>query len=256
MNNCHIIFRSCSGVYTFHNDINRIGESITKQEIILRCLNSLVNSINLTNNNFKLKLTIVDDHSNSDCLSNIETILKKCKCDNNIVNLAETGNGNSLKECYNIAKVSDNDLIFFVEDDYLHNSNVINEMLLSYNIISSHIQKEIALFPCDYPDNYTRPELLNIPSFIALGNSCHWKTIINSTSTFLCTKKLINDNWNVFDEMTNFKLGSVNNFYKIWRSNNAFLLSPLPSLSIHLHQNTKSSFIDWKKLWNESNYRI
>ena len=43
------------------------------------------------------------------------------------------------------------DLIYFVEDDYLHKRNSIKEMIFTYERISSQINNEIIICPSDYP---------------------------------------------------------------------------------------------------------
>ena len=55
-----------------------------------------------------------------------------------------------------------NDLIYFVEDDYLHDINTVNEIILTYERISSQIKRELILCPADYPFLYTKIEKTNI----------------------------------------------------------------------------------------------
>ena len=52
------------------------------------------------------------------------------------------------------AKDQCEDLIYFVEDDYLHQQKTIKEMILAYERISSQIQRELILCPVDYPYLY------------------------------------------------------------------------------------------------------
>ena len=46
----------------------------------------------------------------------------------------------SLLKCYEIAKDQADDLIFFVEDDYLHFEPMMEEMIASYERISSQLK--------------------------------------------------------------------------------------------------------------------
>jgi len=186
----------------------------------------------------------------------ISSILQLCNHTTEIIELEDTGNGASLKQCYALGKDSGYDLIFFVEDDYLHDINVIDEMIVSYNMFSGNLPKEVGMFPCDYPDNYTRPEFFNVPSFIALGKSRHWRTVSNATCTFLCTRKLINDHWELFDKMSYYGESGISEdttLNNIWRQA-AFLFAPMPSLSVHLHENTTSAFINLQDMWRENEF--
>ncbi len=49
-----------------------------------------------------------------------------------------------------IAKNQCKDLIYFVEDDYLHQKEAITEMIFTYERISSQIDRELILCPTDY----------------------------------------------------------------------------------------------------------
>ena len=55
-----------------------------------------------------------------------------------------------------IVKNSTADLVYSVEDDYLHCTEALQEMLLSYQYLKSHynLQKELCLFPFDNPEDY------------------------------------------------------------------------------------------------------
>ena len=57
----------------------------------------------------------------------------------------------SLLQGFEIAKERSDDLIFFVEDDYLHFEPMLEEMVASYERISSQIGKDIFMCPSDFP---------------------------------------------------------------------------------------------------------
>ena len=54
------------------------------------------------------------------------------------------------------------DLVYFIEDDYLHKRNAISEMIFTYERIASQLNKEIILCPADYPYLYAKSESLKI----------------------------------------------------------------------------------------------
>ena len=64
-----------------------------------------------------------------------------------------------------------NDLVYFVEDDYLHQKEAITEMIFAYERISSQTNKELILCPADYPYLYTKIDNTNI----FLGSTKHWR---------------------------------------------------------------------------------
>ena len=273
---CDIILRTCSEVYAVHphstytldKDSSRmVGPGVTKSEILLRSLYSLVQTMNQAD--FDLRLIIIDDHSSKECLENMKKILKICKYPSEIINMETTGNGASLKVVYDWALKNGRDYLFFVEDDYLHAPTCINEMFNDHKIFQKKLNHEVALSPCDNPDNYSKPQYENIPCNIGLGKNRHWRTVTNSTSTFFCSHEILKKYWMYFEVMTNYGKGEKKNEVmvrnEIWKKpftdgSGAFLLNPIPSLSIHLQyatefENQQSPFIDWKKWWDNSDWR-
>ena len=96
--------------------------------------------------NISLNLTIVDDNSDKATIEKMNLLLSKNKFTSNIINLNQNEfddkiiskdnpetfrNLASLLKCFLIAKEEAEDLIFFVEDDYLHKDNMIEEMLMT-----------------------------------------------------------------------------------------------------------------------------
>ena len=150
-----------------------------------------------------------------------------------------------------MAKNEAEDLILFIEDDYLHTSNTVKEMILTYERITSQLNKEIFLCPSDYPYLYTKHEYTNI----FIGNSVHWRTVGESLCSFLTSKLMLEKYWeNFISTCKNRNDPFEKHFHKIYETE--YCLSPIPSLSIHL-ANINSSYglsphIDWLKIWDEN----
>jgi hypothetical protein len=240
---------------------------LPKIEYSKKSINSLIKSIDYCQSkysNIHIKTIIVDDNSNEENLSQIkkiienknidiipinypkyENIIKKQKNKETFANLA------SLLQCFEIGKEQGEDLIYFVEDDYLHFEPMLEEMIASYERIASQLNKDIFMCPADYPYLYMNNENTNI----LIGNKRHWRTINKTLCTFLTTKNLLNKYWDNFyqtclDRHDPFEK-YLNEIYK-----NEICISPLKSLSLHL-TNINSSyglspFIDYKKLWEEN----
>ena len=143
------------------------------------------------------------------------------------------------------------DLIYFVEDDYIHEQNAIEEMIFSYERISSQLNRELVLCPADYPYLYNKINSTNI----FLGSKKHWRKVDETLCTFLTSKEIIDKYWNKLVSMCQFEHypfeKPLHDIYKIERC-----ISPIPSLAIHC-TNINSIFglspnVDWEKLWNEN----
>ena len=150
-----------------------------------------------------------------------------------------------------IAKDKCEDLIYFVEDDYIHQRNAIEEMIYAYERISSQISNELILCPADYPYLYTKIE----PTNIFLGSSRHWRVIGETLCTFLTSKKIVENYWDKFTSMCEFEHYHFEKpLHDIYKSE--YCLSPIPALAFHC-TNINSIFglspnINWKQIWDEN----
>ena len=263
-----ILFRTNSNVEIWDQNKRRLFE-LPKIEYTLRSLNSLLKSINFCKQkypNLEIKLIIVDDNTNEINLNKIKNLTNSNNIDLNIIkvnhekyrelikkqkNEQTYSNLASLLCCYEIAKKNTDDLVFFVEDDYLHFKPMMEEMIASYERISSQINSDIFICPADYPYLYMNNQKTNV----LIGNKRHWRTINETLCTFMTSRVLLEKYWDNFyktclDRHDPFEK-YLNEIY-----NTEICISPLKTLSVHF-TNINSSyglspFIDYKKLWNEN----
>tara|TARA_Y100000996_G_scaffold381648_1_gene336277 strand:- start:153 stop:1127 length:975 start_codon:yes stop_codon:yes gene_type:complete len=269
VNSILIIVRMNTEVEIWDQNKKRLFEQ-PKIEYSCRSINSLLNSITFCQNkypNLKIKTIIIDDNSKDKNLDrikklingkNIEIIslnhdkyknlIKEQKSKETFSNLA------SLMNSFEIGKDQSEDLILFLEDDYLHFEPMLEEMVASYERIASQLKKDLFMCPSDYPYLYMNNEKTNI----LIGNKRHWRTVGRTLCTFLTTKKLLNKYWDNFEKTCLDRNDPfekyINEIYE-----KEVCVSPLKSLSLHL-TNINSSyglapFIDYKKLWEENNIK-
>ncbi len=266
VNSILIIIRVNTEIEVWDQNKRRLFEQ-PKIEYSIRSIKSLINSINLCQNKYsdlKIKIIILDDSSKDENLNRIKEIIKdtngeiisldkkkfeskikKQKTQETFSNLA------SLLQCFEIGKEIGEDLIFFVEDDYLHFETMLEEMIATYERVSSQVGKDIFMCPTDYPYLYMNNEKTNI----LIGDKRHWRTINKTLCTFLTSKKLLDLYWENFSKNCEDRHDPfekyINDIYK-----NEYCISPLKSLSVHL-TNVNSSyglspFINYKKLWDQN----
>ncbi len=226
-----------------------------KQEIVFRCVNSLVKSINKTNED--ITLTVIDDHSSNETLKILDKILSQCKYEFGLVHLKGTGNNASLAEWYAKAKESSADIVYCVEDDYLHVEDAISDMIVAWKQFSKNVECDIALHPLDDPDMY-RPYSIK-PSRVVLGVKSHWRTCHYCTGTMWLSPKTINRHWDLFqkiidlygtEEGERLNVHEGTTFSKIW-TGDTVLFTPLNPLAIHLNEH-KPPYFDYMRLWEEN----
>ena len=156
----------------------------------------------------------------------------------------------NINQSLNIGKNCD-DLVYFVEDDYLHKKHAIEEMILSYERISSQIDKELIMCPADYPYLYNKIKNTKI----LLGNNYHWRSVEETLCTFLTSKKLINKHFKKFVSACEFEHYPFEKpFHDIYKKE--LCISPIPALAVHFTNINSiyglSPLIDYEKLWKEN----
>jgi len=268
VNSVLIIFRTNTDVEIWDQNKKRLFEE-PKIEYSLRALKSLIRSVNFSKTkyqNIKFKTIIVDDKSKKENLNKLKKLIDESDLDMSITHLNHDkykdtikqqkndqtfSNLASLLQSFELGKEHGEDLVFFVEDDYLHFEPMMEEMIASYERIASQVDKDIFMCPADYPYLYMNNEKTNI----LIGNKRHWRTINQTLCTFMTTKSLLDEYW---DNFYNTCLDRNDPFEKHLNEIyiKEFCISPLKSLSLHL-TNINSSyglspFINYKKLWDEN----
>ena len=140
----------------------------------------------------KNELIIVADNVNDDTFKYLQTL--------NIDNLIRTNLGNirSFKLILEMAikELTDEDIVYFVEDDYIHTGNckeLINEGLEQYHYVSlfDHLDK--------YIDNGNNPLIKNHgeDTKVIITKTSHWKYTNATTMTFAAKIKILKQDYDV-----------------------------------------------------------
>ena len=268
VNSILIILRANTKIDIWDQNKKRIFEK-PKVEYTSKSISSLIKSIVYCKTkypNIKIKTLIVDDDSDEKTLIHIKKTINSSKLDMEIINfdkrdydniinkqknLQTFGNLSSLLHSFELGKKMGKDLVFFLEDDYIHFEPMLEEMIASYERISSQTKKELFICPADYPYLYMNNEKCNV----LIGNMRHWRTIDKTLCTFMTSIELINKYWHNFystclDRNEPFEK-HLNEIYK-----KELCISPLKSLSVHMTNINSnyglSPFINYKKLWDEN----
>jgi len=271
-----IILRTCANVHLLTQSKRRIFDK-EKSEYTLRTLNSIIKSVNFSKNIFKdinLEIIIIDHNSDQKTIDKMKLLISKqffksqiipLNMDNFINNINpinekkekvtfnQMSNMTNIHQSLLLSKKCD-DLVYFVEDDYIHSIESIKEMILTYEKLSSILKKELILCPTDYPYLYTK----TVNSKIFLGDKKHWRTVNETLCTFLTSRIIIEKYWEKLDKWCKFEHypfeKPLNEIYET-----EYCLSPIPSLAMHC-TNINSSFglspnYNWKKIWDENETR-
>ena len=267
-----IIIRTCMEVQMLTQNKKRVFEK-HKSEYSLRTVNSIIQSYKHSKNlkNLEVKFTVIDHNSEKENLSRLHDLFRKNNLKFKLINLEISNFKNAINkinekkltvtdnQISNMSNIHQslieakncNDLVYFIEDDYLHSLDCLEEMIFAYERISSQLDKEIFMLPADYPYLYSKFE----NTVILLGKKYHWRKVNESLCSMLTSKKMIEKYWLQLKGMCEFEHYPFEKpLHKIFEKE--FCFSPIPSLSFHC-TNINSIFglspnIDWKKIWDEN----
>ena len=270
INSLKIIVRTCTSELIMDQNKRRIFDE-EKSEYTFRTLRSLIKSINKASLEFKdieFDLIITDTNSPKEDIDKIQEILNKSNIKNTFRSIDPDNFKDKIKPGYSkakfsnmanfytslmIAKKENADVIYFVEDDYLHSEDAITEMIFAYEKFNTIFSSDLVLLPSDYPYLYTKDE----PTKIYLGEKYHWRLVSESLVTFMTSKRVIEENYNNLEGMGIEWIDPWEKpLHDIYNSNPC--LSPVPSLAVH-YANVNSvfgvsPFVDLKKLWEKNKY--
>lgn len=249
-----VILRTHDGINIHPNARERYCKA-DKRTLIKKCVKSLVNACNDYDGN--IRIIWLDDHSSEETIQDLHKIFSEFKHETIFIPLENKGWNASGYAQFDKGRESNADLVYFVEDDYLHYPTAIEEMIDAYLLFKKNTGREIAIHPFDDPDNY-KP-LYILPSRIVLGKNRHWRTNEYTTFSFMCNPEVVRKHWSSFytlatEYMTEW--GEKNNVHegttinKIWRED-VLLFTPIPSVALHMqYEEQKDAYLDWTQLWN------
>ena len=268
INSLKIIVRTCTSELIMDQNKRRIFDE-EKNEYTFRALRSLIKSINKASfkfKNIKFDLIVTDTNSPKEDLDKIQRILNQSNIEHKLKSIDLGNFKDKIKSGYSkakfsnmanfytslmIAKKESADIIYFVEDDYLHSEDAITEMIFAYEKLSTIFSKDIVLLPSDYPYLYSKDEATKI----YLGEKYHWRLVSESLVTFMTSKKIIESNYEILEKMGIEWIDPWEKpLHNIYNSNPC--LSPIPSLAVHCANVNSvfgiSPFINLKELWEKN----
>ena len=181
------------------------------------------------------------------CLSNfikefgIPTIIAD-NCDDNLKgylsrfkDVIYTNFGNSKTFLFileNAIKLSDDETVYFVEDDYIHRKNSKKVMLEAFTLGVDYV----SLY--DHPDKYGQSHCPN-PLITGMGedtqvyltDSCHWKLTNSTTYTFATKVKTLKEDYNLI-----VPFASIPKDFEMWialLTKGRSLITPIPGYATH-----------------------
>ena len=266
-----IIIRTCASVNMLTQNKSRLFDK-EKIEYTTKTIRSLLNSSKDPDlEQLEINFKVIDHNSTAENLAAIDSVFGEFSKKYSLINLdvskfiskidktnqrGEKVTDNQISNMANIhqslleAKKSE-DLIYFVEDDYIHKKDTLKEMVFTYERLASQTNSEIILCPADYPYLYAKSEMTQ--NF--LGQNYHWRKVNETLCTFLTSKQMIEKYWDKYVSMCEKEHAPFEKpLHDIYEKE--LCISPIPSLALHF-TNVNSIFglspnVNWKKVWNQN----
>lgn len=177
----------------------------------------------------------------------LESILPESKID--YVNIAN-GPGYPFMKVLNyvLENYNDSDVVYFIENDYLHRMNSDKVLLEGTGLGADYV----TLY--DHPDKYMDPEKGGNPyvedrgevSRVYLTDTCHWKLTNSTTGTFAAKVKTLKRDYDVINKYANNVHWSDFYMFTELLEKGVSLVSPLPGYSTHGESAWLTPLVDWE----------
>ena len=167
-----------------------------------------------------------------------------------IIALTEGGKDKSMLQCYQEALgYQDEDWVYFVEDDYMHEWDALPKLLHCIEDVKPDL---VSLY--DHPDRYKDlPEhnLTQGHNDIYVSRDHHWRTIPSTCMTFACSVRVLKDNRELFEEWkhVDFELFPRLLGLKGDRPKHYLMVGAIPSLATHCQEGYLAPMTEWYGKW-------
>ena len=149
-------------------------------------------------------------------------------------------------ELYNIVKnnpCSEDDLIYILENDYMHRPDWVNQICTLYKEFSN--LSYVSLY--DHNDKYFLPMYEDLVSKIWTTSTLHWRSTPSTCGSYITTKRIFDEDFNDHIGVT-VPIGDHHKWLYLNENKNRFIINPLPGLSTHCMEGLLSPTINWSKI--------
>jgi len=262
----HVVLRTCDR----HSlQSTRI---VNKKECIIRCLNSIIKELNIIEDKH---LHIIDDNSSDDFKQTLNSMVGTLPyvTVNYLPFRDQTGLSDKKKTRYSVQvayeyiyELPDEDLVYIVEDDYLHFPGSIAEMVETWSYFTNILDINIGIFPQDFNQLYYHPifphnETYFQASFIVPARNRYYRTTWFTHESFMLQSSVFKKYRKEFDTLLNIggdnpACWEGNTISSVWNKPDVRMFMPMGSLVVHMSAKTDMPFFISKdqviKAWEEN----
>jgi hypothetical protein len=149
-------------------------------------------------------------------------------------------------------KLDDKEIVYFLENDYLHKPDSLKILLEGVNLGTNYV----SLY--DHPDKYidgANPfvEDGGEVTKVFLSESCHWKLTNSTTMTFASKVKTLREDESILRKWTDTTHPHDFQMFLDLRDKGRTLITPLPGYSTHGETAWLTPLINWNDICNNTN---
>jgi hypothetical protein len=146
----------------------------------------------------------------------------------------------------------ENEVVYFIENDYLHKPNADKILLEGFNTGANYV----ALY--DHPDKYmdgANPEVEGGGELtrVLLTESCHWKITNSTTMTFAAKVKTLREDEEILRSFTQGSYPRDFEMFLALRDKGKALITPIPGYATHGETAWLSPLTNWNDICNNTN---
>lgn len=258
----NVVLRTCDRVSLASDRI------VPKDECIKRCLNSLVTTLDHYGD---YQLHIIDDASSSETKNAIIALAQKSRhaTIEFLQPRDQTGMNNKQKSRFSVQKayeyiynLPDNELVYIVEDDYLHYTYSLEKMVDAWKLFTlfSNNRMEIGIFPQDFQELYLSPlnqfnETYVRECTVLRGPDRYYRSTWFTHESFMIRSGLFKKYKEEFDKL--LLIGEVEGMWEglclsnVWTKPEVKMLMPMRTLALHVSKKEDIPFYidNFEEVW-------
>lgn len=259
----NVVLRTCDKASIASNRI------VPKDECVKRCYNSLVKSI--VNYNNPTSLYVIDDDSSTETKEFLKSHYLDATVYDVIVDPTIEYKDVKQKSRYSlkialdyINNLPEDELVYLVEDDYLHYEHSIATMVEAQYYLEAIADKlTIGIFPQDFNQLYYHPQHNFNSTYVTLcevipGPDRYYRSTWFTHESFLIPVRLFKKYKEYFYSLLD--IGNLEGYWEgntisnVWQRPDVRMMMPMKTLAIHLGQLSDISFYttDWEELWEQN----
>jgi len=160
---------------------------------------------------------------------------------------------NLIEYILSLEDIPDDEIIYIVEDDYLHRPGSMKVLKEAFECIDTDY---VTLYDCadKYFPGYFEKFAYGFKTNLIFTDNAHWRTTPSTTNTFATTFKTLREDADIHYKFSAQPLKITEDhkkFHALWEKGR-MLVSSIPGYSTHVENMLMSPVFDWESLSNES----